>query len=327
MVLAIIIAGCVPSPPPTVSIRPPSRPPEASPAPEELAPSFARFAPHSVAFWDARRGIAVGPSGGDNPAEGLVAMTVDGGQTWSKGPVLDVPLVRVTISGTKDAWATGACEAPCRPTLFHSGDGGRTWRALGSDVSMVTFVDSAHGWGTTPGGIGDEGERLFETQNGGVAWKPSGPVCGGAWPELAGLRFVDARHGWIVCGGEGSGTMGPSATYETVDGGASWRLRSSVTLGEVPIRVGRPPSGPVMGAFFLPSGRGWVWQGRSGTETSRDGGGTWSQSPPGKPEDVFVDPMWFVDDRVGFALVFADGATQLWSTADGGATWKAVHRW
>jgi photosystem II stability/assembly factor-like uncharacterized protein len=58
-----------------------------------------------------------------------------------------------------------------------------------------------------------------------------------------------------------------------------------------------------------------------------DGGVTWNQSPPGKPEEVFVDPMWFVDDRVGFALVFADGATQLWTTTDGGTTWRAVHRW
>jgi photosystem II stability/assembly factor-like uncharacterized protein len=37
--------------------------------------------------------------------------------------------------------------------------------------------------------------------------------------------------------------------------------------------------------------------------------------------------MWFVDDRFGFALVFADGATQLWTTADGGTTWRAVHGW
>ena len=83
----------------------------------------------------------------------------------------------------------------------------------------------------------------------------------------------------------------------------------------------------VVGAFLLPSGHGWVWQGRSGTETTRDGGARWTQSPPGKAEEVFVDPMWFVDDRVGFALVFADGAMELWETADGGGTWRAVHRW
>ncbi len=327
VLLAIIVAGCAPSPPPKASIRAPSPSSEASPAPEELAPSLAGIAPHSVAFWDARRGIAVGPLAGDNPTQGLVATTADGGQTWSMGPLLEVPLGRVMTSGAKEAWATGACEAPCRPTLFRSGDGGRTWRALGSDVSMITFVDSVHGWGTNPGGIGGDSQKLFESHDGGVSWKPVSLVCGRAWPEVAGLRFVDDRHGWIVCGGEGSGTMGPNATYESVDGGASWRLRSSVTFGEVAIRVGRPPSGPVMGAFFLPSGRGWVWQGRSGTETTRDGGATWTRSPPGKPEELFVDPMWFVSEKVGFALVFADGATQLWTTADGGATWRAVHRW
>jgi len=280
-----------------------------------------------MAFWDAHHGIVVGSPVGDNPKQGPTAITLDGGNTWQDGPVLPQPLTRVVVVGVNTAWATASCGAPCRPKLLRTMNGGMTWEDLGSEASLVSFVDPIHGWGTTRGGIGGDGERLFETRDGGVAWKKSGPVCGGAWPELAGLRFVDARHGWIVCSGEGVGTMGPSATYETVNGGASWHLRSSVTLGEVPIRVGRPPSGPVMGAFFLPSRRGWVWQGRSGTETSRDGGGTWSQAPPGKPEDVFVDPMWFVDDRVGFALVFADGATQLWTTADGGATWKAVHRW
>jgi photosystem II stability/assembly factor-like uncharacterized protein len=61
---------------------------------------------------------------------------------------------------------------------------------------------------------------------------------------------------------------------------------------------------------------------------SLDGGLTWDQSPPGKPEEVFVDPMWFVNDQVGFALVSLEGGvTQLWSTADGGETWKSVHRW
>jgi len=280
-----------------------------------------------VAFWDARHGIALGSPLGDNAKQGLVATTVDGGQTWKTGPVLETPLVRVTISGVSDAWATAACEAPCRPSLFHSGDGGLTWRAVGSDVSIATFVDAVHGWGSSSGGIGGDGEQLFQTGDGGVSWKPVGLICGRAWSEVAGLRFVNDRHGWIVCGGEGSGTMGPSATFETVDGGASWGLRSSVRFGEAVIRVGRPPSGPIVGAFFLPSGRAWVWQGRSGTEMSRDGGATWDQAPPGKPEDVFVDPMWFVNDRVGFALVFSDGATQLRTTADGGTTWQAVHRW
>jgi photosystem II stability/assembly factor-like uncharacterized protein len=281
-----------------------------------------------MAFWDARHGILIGSPGGEHPEQGLVAITLDGGQTWKNGPPpLAAPLGRLVVAGVDDAWASAACENPCRPTLFHTGDGGLTWRPLGSRVSVVTFVDSVHGWGTNPGGTGGDGEQLFETQDGGASWKPVGRVCGPAWPEVPGFRFVDDRHGWIVCSGEGTGTMGPSATYETVDGGTSWRLRSSLTLGAVAIRVGRPPGGPVVGAFFLASGRAWVWQGRSGTEASRDGGATWEQSKPGKPEEVFVDPMWFVDDRVGFALVFADGATQLWTTTDAGTTWRAVHRW
>lgn len=325
--LAIAIGACAPLPTPAVSLPPPSPSTDESHPPIEPPGPGADFAPHSVAFWDAGHGILVGSPPGDNAKQGIVATTVDGGRTWKIGPVLEMPLVRVTTSDVNDAWATAACEAPCRPPLFHSADGGMTWRTLGSDVSIATFADSVHGWGTSSGGTAGDGEQLFETHDGGVSWKPVGLVCGRAWPEAAGLRFVGDRHGWIVCSGEGSGTMGPNATFETADGGRKWRLRSSVTFSEAAIRVGRPPSGPVVGAFFLRSGQAWVWQGRSGTEASRDGGATWGQSPPGKPEEVFVDPMWFVSDRVGFALVFADGATQLWTTADGGSTWRAVHRW
>lgn len=327
VILSILFAACAPAPSPTAS-RPPASPPaDSSPAPTEPSGLDADFSPHSVAFWDARHGIMLGSPVGDNPTPGLVATTVDGGQTWNVGPRLETPLTRVTISGVADAWATAACESPCRPALFHSGDGGQTWQRLGSRASIVTFVDSVHGWGTNPGGTGGDGEQLFETHDGGAVWMPVSRICSRFWPEVAGLRFVGDRHGWIICGGMGSGTMGQSATYETLDGGTKWRLRSSVILGAAPIVVGRPPSGPVVGAFFLPSGRGWVWQGRSGTATSGDGGVTWVQSPPGDPELVFVEPMWFVDDRVGFALVFADGATQLWTTVDGGTTWRPVHRW
>jgi photosystem II stability/assembly factor-like uncharacterized protein len=325
-ILALLFAACAPTSPPTGSRPLTFPPPQASPVPTESSAPGAALAPGSTAFWDERHGIILG-SPGEDPTRTLVATTRDGGQTWTNGPVLAAPLSRVTVVEQNDAWATGACEEPCPPRLFHSDDGGMTWRAMGSDVSIVTFVDRLHGWGTRPGGTGGDGEQLFETHDGGAAWTPTGRICSRTWPEVAGLRFVDDRHGWIMCGGMGSGTMGPSATYETLDSGMKWRLRSSVILGAAPIVVGRPPSGPVVGAFFLRSGQAWVWQGRSGTATSRDGGASWEQSPPGKPEEVFVDPMWFVNDRVGFALVFADGATQLWTTVEDGSTWRPVHRW
>jgi photosystem II stability/assembly factor-like uncharacterized protein len=345
LVVAVAVAACAPVPPPPT---PAGEIPTESPASPRETPissipgSLRQFRPDpaivpiGMAFWDAHHGIVVGsPSGDRMKGPGVVALTDDGGRTWTGGPATTAPLFAVSVAGDHDAWAIASCSEPefdpsgdCLATaIFDSPDGGYNWRPRGQHAYLVTFADPVHGWIATTGEV-DPPERLSETHDGGFHWWPIRRPCTPSWPKVASMRFVDDRHGWIVCGGEGSGTMGPNATYETLDGGMTWHLRSALSLGGAGVRVRRPPSGPIVGAFFLPSGRAWVWQGRSGTEMSLDGGLTWDQSPPGKPEEVFVDPMWFVNDQVGFALVSLEGGvTQLWSSADGGKTWKSVHRW
>jgi photosystem II stability/assembly factor-like uncharacterized protein len=309
-------------------------PPATSPGALTFTPEPA-FVPLGVAFWDAGHGIAVGtPLGDSGQGPGIVALTGDGGRTWTGGALGATPLIAVSTAADRDAWAISSCAAPvpdgaCSTNLIRSSDGGVTWASLGVAARAVSFADAEHGWAAVsdaPGGGLLASPRLVATVDGGASWRPVAQACA-AWDDVAAIRFVDRAHGWVVCSGEGSGTMGPNATYETTDAGGTWALRSELLLAGPHIVIGRPPGGPVDGAFFLSSGHGWAWQGRSGTESTVDGGASWKEAPPGRPEEVFVHQMWFVDGDHGFALVFADGATKLWTTADGGATWKAVHRW
>lgn len=292
------------------------------------------FAPASVAFWDATHGIAVGArKPGDPASEGVVATTDDGGRTWQGRATGGPSLTRLTVAGGSDAWASAACTVPlpdgsCPGTTIHSSDRGVTWAPMATPVDLVSFVDPRHGWGARqggfdPGGLGGRSvAQLGETLDGGATWRDAGLICGAGFPVLVGLRFVDDR---TECADQvGVGTMGPSATFQTVDGARTWSVRSSVRFADPVATVGTPPGGPVYGAFFLPSGHGWVWQGRSGTASTLDGGRKWTSGPPGVPEEVFIDSIWFVSDKIGFAL---DEQMHLLGTSDGGAHWSTIHTW
>ena len=280
-----------------------------------------------------------------------IATTADGGVSWTirtrfPGPGSDfpAPISDLAIVG-HEAWAYFACPENVGTScsgLLHSADAGETWDVLPSTGAIISafgtisFADSSTGWGVgvardangTTGGFGRN--RLLKTSDGGQTWS-AGPIpCGADWQDLVSVQFVDIRRGWAVCTGEGSGTMAPTQVLETVDGGASWTSRSSASSFAGPVRlVGRPPGGPVGGAFFTPGGLGWVWQGRSGTERSRDGGKTWATSGPARAEEEFVSSMWFASETEGFAVYSSTQlqALVLGATVDGGDHWRIVQAW
>lgn len=288
-------------------------------------------APVSVAFWTGRSGIVGGATGG---GEGAVARSVDGGRTWAWQRLGVDPVTAVTVSGNADAYALAPCAngPACDSSLLHSADGGATWRRVAAPaggllgVTAISFAGPV-GWAIGYRAEGDavpdpEASRLRKTADGGITWVELPDPCTRWWPIPLDVSFVDARHGWLLCAGEGSGTMGPVGVYESTDGGATWDIRSGGSVSGGP-SFGRAPGGPVEGFAMTASGHGWVWQGRSGTARTADGGRTWLPAPPGEPEIVFVSSVWFADDMTGFAIAF-DGnrrLTGLIGSDDGGTTW------
>jgi len=350
---AIVLAGCVTTTPPGPSpsqVSPfpsprsaPSQAPELTPVPT-AAINPADFTPSVIAFFDSNHGLAGGAIGAGDAPSGAIATTTDGGVTWTIRDGVPSPVSELAITGN-EAWALIPCaenQAGTCGTMLHSADAGQTWDLFPTSGPVVpgagamSFVDASTGWAVgaapdpngTTGGMGHN--RLLQTSDGGRTWT-AGPIpCGPDWPDLVTVTFVDRQHGWAVCTGAGSGTMAPTQVLETMDGGASWTTRSSASSFGGPVRlVGRPPSGPVDGAEFTRAGLGVLWQGRSGTERTRDGGQTWTASGPARAEEEFVSSMSFVSEKTGFAVYSSTEmqAIVLGATDDGGDHWRIVQSW
>jgi photosystem II stability/assembly factor-like uncharacterized protein len=345
---AIVLAGCAtttpPSPSPPQSSRSAHSPaPELTPVPT-AAIDPADFTPSVIAFFDSNHGLAGGAIGAGDAASGAIASTTDGGATWTIRDGVPSPVSELAIAAN-EAWALIPCaqnQAGSCGTMLHSADAGQTWDLFPTSGPVVpgagtmSFADASTGWAVgaapdpngTTGGLGHD--RLLQTSDGGRTWT-AGPIpCGPDWQDLVSVQFVDARHGWAVCTGAGSGTMAPTQVLETLDVGASWTTRSSASSFGGPVRlVGGPPSGPVVGAEFTKGGSGVVWQGRSGTERSRDGGRTWTASGPARAEEEFVSSMSFVSEKTGFAVYSSTEmqAIVLGATDDGGDHWRIVLSW
>src|SRR5690606_5108029 len=115
-------------------------------------------------------------------------------------------------------WAVGD-----RGTLWHTEDGGATWRLVpcptGAPLYDVCFLTDRVGWvvggATTPYTQTGSGVVLF-TQDGGRTWRL---LAAGKLPRLRFVRFFGMTEG--VAAGEGT-SQSPSGVFTTTDGGETW---------------------------------------------------------------------------------------------------------
>ncbi len=125
-------------------------------------------------------------------------------------------------------------------------------------------------------------------------------VRSGTREDLSDIAFANPRDGWAV------GDNG--AIVATRDGGTSWNIEQSSTLGEVLTAV-----------HFVDNRHGWIvgWNGT--ILTTSDGGAQWHRQNSGTSANLIdVD---FVDARHGW-ITTVDGT--LLATADGGRRWRQL---
>lgn len=130
-----------------------------------------------------------------------------------------------------------------------------------------------------------------------VGWTRQSPSP--TYRDLNGVGFASARHGFLV------GDYRFLA--ETIDGGATWAVRSD----------GVYPADPYYDVVFLNASRGFIASNNAGYRTT-DGGATWTPMA-GVPAGSWrrID---FVSDTLGW--MGANGAVA--RTQDGGASWQLL---
>jgi len=193
-------------------------------------------------------------------------------------------------------------------------------RAVETDKNLraIYFVDSMTGWAAGDAGV------VYRTTDGGKSWKP---LLSGAAANINFIYFIDWNHGWML--GESGGKMsdeteGENILLVTTDGGRSWTRK---TLPNV------------TGLYFTDAKNGWA-VGRNATLLkTADGGLEWKKVE--SIEKLIGAPIELSNYNFGFSDIHFTDADHGWlignfygrarndiggifSTSDGGATWKRV---
>jgi hypothetical protein len=143
-------------------------------------------------------------------------------------------------------------------------------------------------------------------------------------PLSAGPAFELADLMWEICVGGAAAGSSEKYLFKSADGGTSWTLISTTTLGiQTPqAGAGELPNGNAAEVlFFVDEDNGWLGLSSPGQNLYRteDSGANWAAVaalPPGLPvlEITFSDAM-------NGTLTTPDGD---WTTSDGGTTWTEV---
>lgn len=193
-------------------------------------------------------------------ANGTVARSGDGGQTWTTAVipgriyVNDRANITALSMANSEVGYAGGLDGHYSYVLARTADGGRTWQPLAGTYTQgfrkLEFVSPTTGFAT---GYND----LFKTTDSGITWQP---VRLGQYGSPSDVDFVDAQVGYAL---DEYATM-----YKTTDGGSSW---SRISLN----RSGPYAAGHTMRVYFADRDNGCVQDDAGSIFRTADGGITW----------------------------------------------------
>ncbi len=318
----------------------------------------------SLHMFDAQTGWALSTEGGSGAfskgAVGSVVRTTDGGVHW-KDVTPHTPPGQRFPQGVGDihplthlnAWVLAGLvpltwdgSQKQNPVVFHTVDGGQTWRSvLPASIpgSFMDFINSSDGWALSGKLLQnptrwDELWDVHRSTDGGKSWKRVGSAKVGS-AKIPGLPsfigFLNTTTGWIG-GTARDGNYARAVLLMTHDGGQTWQQQKLV----LPSNLTHPGSGLIPGSpKFLTAQDGILSAFYSGYGdaggifyVTHDGGMTWTNTTPialtGFPTDggagvgLPPDYLWwsFADVNHGWAT-FGDA---LYVTSDGGQRWTKI---
>ncbi len=182
----------------------------------------------AMAFWDAKRGVAVSDS---VDGQFVILMTTDGGASWERVPAASLPPAlpnegffaasgtNVTVAAPNHLWVGTGAASEAR--VLRSSDGGRTWAVArtpldagpSAGIFSIAFSDARHGL-VVGGDYKAEtvaGNNAAITTDGGATWT--------AIKGLSGFRSVVA---YAPVSAATVVAVGPAGTDVSSDGGKTW---------------------------------------------------------------------------------------------------------
>ena len=169
---------------------------------------------NEVVFANSEHGWAVGVVQEHGTVQGIIYVTLDGGQNWSVQYLAGQrsgSLSRVKFIDARVGWAIG------EDVVLHTTDGGEHWAEQRHDKGDYLFdiisVSPVDLWMVGGNGL------LLHTVDGGTTWQRSGlpPKWQREW--FSRVLFIDNLRGWVV------GDNG--LILATTNGGKSWQLEST----------------------------------------------------------------------------------------------------
>lgn len=268
-------------------------------------------------------------AGGRN---GAFARTADGGATWVAGVVSGAEslfFVDVHALDADSAWLLGTSFDGGLARIYHTTDGGATWRVQFEDTTPGAFYDGFAFWdaqhGVAFGDPVDGSFRIVRTEDGGRTWSVVAPknipppLEGEAGFAASGTAVVTQPNGlaWI---GTGGGSV--ARVYRTSDYGATWEV------AETPLAGGATAG--IFGVAFRDSLNGVAVGGDYQQRTAatpnvlrtRDGGRTWALVGTSAPAGVRYGAVYVPGART--PVLVAVGPSGSGYSLDDGATWTLI---
>jgi photosystem II stability/assembly factor-like uncharacterized protein len=267
----------------------------------------------------------------------VLQITSDGGKTWRLVYRPSGPVVSMSVVTPNHIWALAAQGyGKGAPThLLASSDGGATWKRVGAlqpgmkelafvsrDLGYAVRLDVFHGGDHAPW-------TLVKTTDGGQTWQAVGRAAPAGTSAVA-VSFVDPHQGWLLRMDQPGAGQQSRELLETRNGGHSWRrVAGTLSPSAIPASStdGLGTGGYPGSLFFLADGHGWIGLNYAASViATKDGGRHW-QPAGSRLSDYGAGPVWFLNDRRGFAIVGSANDFRLLGTRNGGSSWAVVHKW
>jgi hypothetical protein len=195
------------------------------------------------------------------------------------------------------------------------------WTSVASDSAGTKLVAVVWGFSDRPvdNPAAFSGD-IWTSSDGGATWSDqtaSSPASHQAWRSVA----SDASGTKLVAATQGLGVFGPGAIWTSTDAGVTWTNRSAATAG-MERQSWSSVGSDATGNHLVAAGSG------SGIWASSDGGTTWSDRTPVDPkfQATFGNQTegWssIASDATGTKLVASVLTGDVWTSPDGGVTWR-----